>query len=100
MNEIDALLSNEENIDLVKEKLTDFTAAFEAFKEARNFYLSYVQDETCIARCQESFDREVVRRGDFSRRVQEWIVRTGEAPISRRAKVPSQARGKAFFFGD
>ena len=59
LNEIDALLSNEENIDLVKEKLTDFTAAFEAFKEAHIFYLSYVQDETCIARCQESFDREV-----------------------------------------
>ena len=78
LNEIDALLSNE-NIDLVKEKLTDFTAAFEAFKEAHIFYLSYVEDETCIARCQESFDREVVRRDDFSRRVQEWIVRTEEA---------------------
>ena len=39
-NEIDALLSNEENIDLVKEKLTDFTAAFKAFKEAHIFYLS------------------------------------------------------------
>ena len=49
LNEIDALLSNEENIDLVNEKLTDFTAAFEAFKEAHIFYLSYVQDETCIA---------------------------------------------------
>ena len=79
LNEIDTLLSNEENIDLVKEKLTDFTAAFEAFKEAHILYLSYVQDETCIARCQESFDREVVRRDDFSRRVQEWIVRTEEA---------------------
>ena len=79
LSEIYALLSNEENIDLVNEKLTDFTAAFEAFKEAHIFYLSYVQDETCIARCQESFDREVVGRDDFSRRVQEWIVRTEEA---------------------
>ena len=32
LNEIDALLSNEENIDRVKEKLTEFHAAFESFK--------------------------------------------------------------------
>ena len=38
LNEIDALLSKEENIDLVKEKLADFTAAFEAFKEAHIFF--------------------------------------------------------------
>ena len=79
LNEIDALLSNEENIDRVKEKLTEFTAAFEAFKEAHVLYLSFVQDETCIARCQESFDREVVRRDDFSQRVRDWIVRAEEA---------------------
>ena len=39
-NEIDALLSNEGNIDLVKEKLTEFTAAFEPFKIAYILYLS------------------------------------------------------------
>ena len=53
LNEIDALLSIEENINLVKEKLTDFTAAFESFKEAHIIYLSFVQDETCIARLYE-----------------------------------------------
>ena len=79
LNEIDALLSNEENIDRVKEKLTEFHAAFESFKEAHILYLSFVQDEACIARCQESFDREVVRRDDFIQRVHDWIVRTEEA---------------------
>ena len=78
LNEIDALLSKEENIDLVKEKLTDFTVAFDSFEEAHILFLSFVQDETCIARCHESFDREVVRRDDFSRRVQDWIVRAEE----------------------
>ena len=86
LNEIDALLSNEENIDRVKEKLTEFTAAFEAFKEAHILYLSFVQDETCIARCQESFDREVVRRDDFSQRVQDWIV-TAEESVRFNSQV-------------
>ena len=65
LNEIDALLSNEENIDRVKEKLIEFHAAFESFEEAHILYLTFVQDEACIARCHESFDREVVRRDDF-----------------------------------
>ena len=37
-NEIDALLSNEENISLVKKKLPGFLAALEAFKEAHLAY--------------------------------------------------------------
>ena len=41
--------------------------------------MSSVEDEDCIARCQESFDREVVRKDNFIQRVQEWIVRVEEA---------------------
>lgn len=39
-NEIDALLPNEENVQLVKEKLPGFLAAVEAFKEAHLVYSS------------------------------------------------------------
>jgi len=37
-NEIDALLSSEENVHLVKEKLPGFLAAVETFKEAHITY--------------------------------------------------------------
>ena len=37
-NEIDALLPNEENIQLVKEKLPSFLAPVESFKEAHLVY--------------------------------------------------------------
>ena len=79
LNEIDALLSNKENLERVREKLSEFVTAFEKFKEAHILYLSFVEDEDCIARCQESFDREVVRKDNFIQRVQEWIVRVEEA---------------------
>ena len=44
-NEIDALLSREENVQLVKEKLPGFLAAVEKFKEADLAYLSNLQDD-------------------------------------------------------
>ena len=71
LNEIDALLSNEENRERVRERLGEFVTAFEKFKEAHILYLSFVEDEDCIARCQESFDREVVRKENFIQGVQE-----------------------------
>ena len=79
LNEIDALLSNDGNLERVREKLSEFVTAFEKFKEAHILYMSFVEDEDCIARCQESFDREVVRKDNFIQRVQEWIVRVEEA---------------------
>ena len=78
LNEIDALLSNEGNLERVREKLSEFVTAFEKFKEAHILYTTFVKDEDCIARCQESFDREVVRKDNFIQRVQEWIVRVKE----------------------
>ena len=60
LNEIDALLSNKENLDRVREKLSDFVTAFEKVKEAHILYLSFIEDEDCIARCQESFDWELI----------------------------------------
>jgi len=74
-NEIDALLSNEENISLVKEKLPGFLAAYEAFKEADLAYSSNLQDEVSFARCQEQFNFESLRADDFCKRVQEWTRR-------------------------
>ena len=44
-NEIDALLSSEENVQLVKEKLPSFLAAVEKFKEAHLTYSSNLQDD-------------------------------------------------------
>ena len=77
-NEIDALLSNEENIYLVNEKLPGFLAAFEAFKEAHLAYSSNLQDEASFARCQEQFNFECSRADDFCKRVQEWTRRPEE----------------------
>jgi len=57
-NEIDALLSNKENIQLVKEKLPGFLAAVETFKEAHLAYLLNLHDEISIARCQEQLNLE------------------------------------------
>ena len=78
LNEIDALLSNDGNLERVREKLSEFVTAFEKFKEAHILYMSFVEDEDCIARCQESFDQEVVRKDNFIQRVQEWILRVEE----------------------
>ena len=77
-NEIDALLSNEENISLVKEGLPGFLAAFEAFKEAHLAYSSNLQDEASFVRCQEQFNFESLRADDFCKRVQEWTGRAEE----------------------
>ena len=69
-----ALFLDVQNIDRVKVKFTEFIIAFENFKEAHFLHLLHIQDETCIARCRESFDREAVLKDDFVQRVQDWIA--------------------------
>ena len=77
-NEIDALLSSEENIQPVKEKLPSFLAAVEKFKEAHLAYSSNLQDDTIVARCQEQLNSESSRANLFYQRIQEWIKRSEE----------------------
>ena len=55
-NEIDALLSHEENVQLVKEKLPGFLATVEKFKEADLAYSSHLQNDIMVARCQEQLN--------------------------------------------
>ena len=47
---------------------------FENFKEGHILHLSSIQDEACIARCRESFDRQAVLKDDFVQRVQDCIA--------------------------
>ena len=77
-NEIDALLSSEENVQLVKEKLPNFLAAVEKFKEADFAYSSNLQDDIIVARCQEQLNSESSRANLFYQRIQEWIKRSEE----------------------
>ncbi|PFX14080.1 hypothetical protein AWC38_SpisGene21794 [Stylophora pistillata] len=77
-SEVEALLSDVQNIDCVKGKFTEFIVAFEKFKEAHILYMSSIHDETCIARCRESLDHEAVIKDDFVQRVQEWTARAEE----------------------
>ena len=75
-SEVEALLSDAKNIDRVKVKFTEFMVPLENFKEAHILHLSSIQDEACIARCRESFDRlQAVLKDDFVQRVQDWIAR-------------------------
>ena len=77
-SEVEALLSDA-HIDRVKVKFTEFMVPLENFKEAHILYLSSIQDEACIARCRESFDRlQAVLKDDFVQRVQDWIARAEE----------------------
>ena len=55
-NEINELLSSEENVHLVTEKLLGFLAAVEMFKEAHLAYSLNLEDEVSVARCQEQFN--------------------------------------------
>ena len=68
-----------------KKILSEFVTALEKLKEAHILYLLFVDDEDCIARCQESFDREVVRKDNFIQWVEEavWL----DAQISPRDSV-------------
>ena len=77
-NEIDELLSSEENVHLVTEKLLGFLAAVEMFKEAHLAYSSNLEDKVSVARCQEQFNAELSRANLFYQRVQEWIKRSEE----------------------
>ena len=77
-NEIDALLSREENVQLVKEKLPGFLAAVEKFKEADLAYSSNLQDDIIVARCQEQLNSESSCCNLFYQRIQEWIKRSEE----------------------
>ena len=47
---------------------------FENFKEGHILHLSSIQDEACIARFRESFDRQAVLKDDFVQRVQDCIA--------------------------
>ncbi|KAL9967039.1 hypothetical protein ACROYT_G025196, partial [Oculina patagonica] len=85
-NEIDALLLYEENIQLVKEKMPGFLAAFEAFKEAHVTYLSNLQDETSVTRCQEQFVYESSQADNFCQKVREWI-RSVELSLSLNSEI-------------
>ena len=78
-SEVEALLSDAQNINRVKVKFTEFMVPFENFNEAHILHLSSIQDEACIARCRESFDRlQAVLKDDFVQRVQDWIARAEE----------------------
>ena len=77
-NEIKVLLSREVNASRVKEKMSEFVAAFAAFQEAHVVYMSYLSDDSSILRCHESFECESVRKDDFIHEVQGWIKRTEE----------------------
>ncbi|XP_068735476.1 fas-binding factor 1-like [Montipora capricornis] len=77
-NEIQVLLSREGNASRVKEKMSEFVAAFAAFQEAHVVYMSYLSDESSVLRCHESFERESVRKDDFIHEVQGWIKRSEE----------------------
>ena len=77
-NEIDSLLSSEENVQLVKETLPGFLAAVEKFKEADLAYSSNLQDDIIVERCQEQLDSESSRANLFYQRIQEWINRLEE----------------------
>ena len=77
-NEIDALLSREDTVQLVKEKLPGFLAAVEQFKEADHAYSSNLQDDIIVTRCQEQLKLEPSRANFFYQRIQEWIKRSEE----------------------
>ena len=102
-NEIDALLSSEENVNLVKEKLPGFLAAVEAFKEAHLAYSSNLQDDTSVMRCQEQLNSESSRANLFCQRVQEWIKRSEELlrlnsqinPEDSMSQIGSRATSKS-----
>ena len=66
--DIEALLADEENVEIVKEKLPRFLAAFETFTDAHVTYSSHLQDEASFARCQEQFSLESLRVDDYCRR--------------------------------
>ena len=102
-NEIDELLSSEENVHLVTEKLLGFLAAVEMFKEAHLAYSSNLEDEVSVARCQEQFNAESSRANLFYQRVQEWIKRSEECarlnsqvnPEDSTSQIGSRATSKS-----
>ncbi|KAK2551640.1 hypothetical protein P5673_027415 [Acropora cervicornis] len=102
-NEIDALLSSEENVQLVKEKLPGFLAAIETFKQAHLVYSSNLQDDMSIARCLEQLDSESSRANLFYQRIQEWIKRSEELlrlnsqinPEDSASQIGSRATSKS-----
>ena len=76
--DIEALFADEENVELVKDKLPRFLAALETFKNAHVTYSLHLQDEVSFARCQEQFTLKSLRAGDFCKRVQDWTGSTEE----------------------
>ena len=72
-NEIDALLSSEENVHPVKEKLRGFLTAVERLKEAHLAYSSNLQDDVSVARCQEQLNSESSRADLFYQITQQSI---------------------------
>ena len=102
-NEIDALLSSEENVHLVKEKLPGFLAAIETIKQAHLVYSSNLQDDMSIARCLEQLDSESSRANLFYQRIQEWIKRSEELlrlnsqinPEDSASQIGSRATSKS-----
>ena len=101
--DIEALLADGENVELVKEKLSLFLAAFETFKDAHVTYSSHLQDEISFARCQEQFNLESLRVDDFCKRVQDWIESAEEIvrfnsqikPDDSASQIPSRSASKS-----
>ena len=98
-----ALLSSEENVQLVKENLPVLLAAIETFKEAHVVCSSNLQDDISIARCQEQLDSESSRANLFYQRIQEWIKRSEELlrlnsqinPKDSTSQIGSRATSKS-----
>ena len=90
VNEVIELLSDERNVQEVKEKLTTSKEAFRKFGEAHRSYAAELVNKEEKTKCMEYFSREEEKSTEICRQVLEWISRVEENLLAVSLQVDSE----------
>ena len=90
VNEVIELLSDERNLQEVKEKITTFTEAFRKFGEAHRNYAAELVNEEEKTKCVAYSSREEEKFTEICRQVLDWISRVEENLLAVSLRVDSE----------
>ena len=90
VNEVIELLSDERNLQEVKEKLTTSKEAFRTLGEAHRNYAAELVNEEEKTKCMEYFSREEEKFTEICRQVLDWISRVEENLLTVSLQVDSE----------
>ena len=86
------MLSDDRNLQEVKEKLTASEEAFLKFKDAHLDYVAEIESDEDKIECDEYFTGEERKFRDFYWTTSDWIARVEANPVAQSLQVDSEVK--------